>query len=260
MVDLKTEIFGRIKCARELGFITNCYSLDVVNHIHNIWKLGDDFVFSYMDHGILRLIYFVADWRNLDVILDEIDGEKYYLEFLTRNPDEYIPRNSKTMAKMKRLSNTDCRSVFASDSPVLIYKNAVPVQPAEVDDVKRINQILWDAFLPAISHLLNDDEIKQKIKCGHFFVHKNELGQIDALLQEDMLPKKYYINQIVNRAEKEVVHCLLLNRLEEYVNLGGRYLYAWVQDNNIASLKFHGKYGMKHDGMWSMIYSLERKT
>lgn len=42
------------------------------------------------------------------------------------------------------------------------------------------------------------------------------------------------------------------------IKAGGKYLYAWVEAFNVASVKFHEKYGMKHDGMWSMIYSIER--
>ena len=72
------------------------------------------------------------------------------------------------------------------------------------------------------------------------------------------MPKKFYINQVVNQGERKTIHAILLNRLEAYTNAGGKYLYAWVEDKNTASLKFHEKYGMKHDGMWSMIYSIER--
>ena len=72
------------------------------------------------------------------------------------------------------------------------------------------------------------------------------------------MPKKFYINQIVNKGKREIIHAILLNRLEEYIKAGGKYLYAWVEERNIASVKFHEKYGMKHDGMWSMSYSIER--
>ena len=55
-----------------------------------------------------------------------------------------------------------------------------------------------------------------------------------------------------------MIHALLLNRLAEYAETGGKYLYAWIEDKNTASIKFHKKYGMRHDGMWNMIYSVER--
>ena len=43
-------------------------------------------------------------------------------------------------------------------------------------------------------------------------------------------------------------------KIYEYIESGGKYMYAWVEENNIASLKFHQKYGMRHDGMWDLIY------
>ena len=47
---------------------------------------------------------------------------------------------------------------------------------------------------------------------------------------------------------------MLQNRLKPYVEQGGKYVYAWIEKNNIASLKFHSKYGLAHDGMWNMVY------
>ena len=258
MNDLEKEILKRIDVSRSKRYITNCYSLDVVNGSSGMWTEGDDFVFSYLDHGVMRLVYFVEDWSFLDKLLEKIEGGRFYLEFLTRNPSEYVPSYFSIVARMKRLSNSDCRTVFDADSPLLKYKNVVSVQSARYDDAEEINEILWTTFRTEISHLLSIDEVRKRIESSQFFIHKDNRGGIDALLQADVLPRKFYINQIVNRAGKEVIHSLLLNRLEKYVSEGGRYLYAWVQDSNIPSLKFHEKYGMKHDGMWSMIYSLER--
>ena len=51
---------------------------------------------------------------------------------------------------------------------------------------------------------------------------------------------------------------MLQKRLKDYVNQGGKYAYAWVEKNNIASVKFHEKYGMKFDGLWNMVYALKK--
>jgi len=251
----KQDIQEKVLKARLQRFLNNCYSMDAIEYCTDCWQKDDEFVFSWEDHGIQRLTFFVKDWHALDELLKLIDNGRYFLEFMTKDPQEYIPAGLNRVAGMMRLANADCRSVFESDSPVLQYKDPAIGQQAEEQDVKEINQILWSTFHTEISHLLTDEELEQKI--AQFTVHKTH-NTIDALLQAEILPKKFYINQIVNKGEKKNIHGILLNKLEGYVSGGGKYLYAWVEDRNIASQKFHQKYGMKHDGMWNMLYCLEK--
>ena len=105
--------------------------------------------------------------------------------------------------------------------------------------------------------MLFDDELAEIIKEKKVIIHKDK--QIDALLQIDVLPKKFYINQVINKADKCVIHAMLLSELSKYIQNGGQYIYSWVEENNIASMKFHQKYGMSHDGMWNIVYRLEIK-
>ena len=70
------------------------------------------------------------------------DNEKYYLEYLTKNPDAYKPLDSILVARMKRIANNDCRSVFESNSNVLQYKDSAVVEMASPDDAGIINEIL----------------------------------------------------------------------------------------------------------------------
>ena len=254
----KQIVLEKIKEARLQRFITNCYSIDVVEYSQELWSHGDEFVFSYEDHGIQRLVYFVRNWEALDRLLAEIEKGRIYIEFMTKNPDEYRPDGALLTASMMRMSNMDCNSVFDLDSPVKKIKNAAPVETANEQDIAEINSILWEAFHTEISHLLSDEELLYKIHAGQITIHRNDTGKIDALLQAEVMPKKFYINQVVNKGNREIIHSILLCRLEEYVEAGGKYLYAWVEDKNTASIKFHQKYGMNHDGMWSMIYRIER--
>lgn len=248
----------KIRTAKLQRYLTNCYSMDVVENCQQVFSQGDEFIFSYEDHGIQRLIFFVKDWERVDRLLLELDNGNYFLEFMTKNPDEYVPEKSSQVAAMMRLSNTDCRNVFEPGSPVIKYKDAVTVETAKKQDAEEINKILWSTFNTEISHLLSDEELKEKIRAGQISIHRNTDNHIDALLQADVMPKKFYINQIINKGSREVIHALLLNRLAEYAETGGKYLYAWIEDKNTASIKFHKKYGMRHDGMWNMIYSVER--
>ena len=258
MDEIKNEIFEKIKIAREKRYITNCYSVDVVEHCTNVWSYGDEFIFSYEDHGIARLVYFAEDWNAVDKLLYTVKSGHYYLEFMTKNQDEYRPKNAIDAVAMMRLSNPDCRGVFESNSAILRYKDTVKVEVAKEQDVGEINKILWSTFHTEISHLLSDDELRIIIRNGQITVHRGVDNKIDAILQADIMPRKFYINQIVNKGEKKAIHAVLLNRLDQYISAGGKYMYAWVEESNVASLKFHEKYGMKHDGMWDMVYCIER--
>lgn len=254
----KKNIYEKIKSARLQRYLTNCYSLDVVENCTDYWAYDDQFIFAYDDHGVKRLIYFAKDWDTVESLIDEVGSGQYYLEFMTKTPNEYKPVKADLTASMMRLANPDCRIVYDERSAVVQYKDAVNVEIAKVRDADEINRILWSTFHTEISHLMSDDELRAKIKDGSVTVHRNESNHIDALLQADIMPKRFYINQIVNMGEKKIIHAMLLRRLEEYIKAGGKYLYAWVDSTNIASLKFHEKYGMKHDGMWSMIYQVVR--
>jgi N-acetylglutamate synthase-like GNAT family acetyltransferase len=248
-------IYEKIKKAKELRLINNCYNFNVVENSTKLWEAGDDFLFAYADHGIQRLIYFGSNWDAVDELLKQVKNGRYLIEFMTKRPDEHKPAGSALLARMMRLANYDCRTVFSEDSAVAQYMDLPVGEKAKVEDVNEIDRILRSTFHTEISHLPSKDEIKSRI--DQFTVHKSE-GNIDALLQTNVMPKKFYINQVVNKGDRKNIHAILLNELKKYIKDGGKYLYAWVEDTNMASLKFHEKYGMKHDGMWSMIYCLER--
>lgn len=252
------RINDKIKRARARRFITNCYTMEVVEKSRKLWEHGDEFIFSYEDHGIKRLVYFAQDWNAVEKLLKLIDDGTYYLEFMTRNSNEYAPEDARLVARMMRLANPDCRIVFEEQSSILQYRDAAVGVRARVEDAEEIHEILWSMFRTEVSHLLTVTELKDATEAGKITIHRNKEGRIDALLQADIMPKKFYINQVVNKGEKNNIHAILLNQLEEYISYGGKYLYAWVEDKNIASQKFHKKYGMKHDGMWSMIYCVEK--
>lgn len=252
------NIYEKIQVARAQKFLTNCYSMDVVEKSNKVWSMENEFMFSYIDHGIKRLAFFADGWNSLNRLIDMVDHGCYYLEFMTKTPKEYVPAGTNLTAAMMRLANTDARSVFEVDSSVFQYKDSARVEEAKASDTEEINNILWSTFYTEVSHLLSNDELRKKIYEGQISIHRNSYNQIDALLQAEVMPKKFYINQVVNKADRHIIHAILLKRLEKYVEVGGKYLYAWVEDKNTASLKFHEKYGMKHDGMWSMIYCLEK--
>lgn len=250
----KEFLYQRISKARSSRLISNLYSTELVNKADEIWENGEEFVFSASENGVKRLFFFVEEISNLDALLKLINSGTYYFEFMTKDEEEIDFKKAGLISKLKRVANMDCNSVFDGSSQVIKYRNDVNEKLALVDDTREVNEFLWSTFRPEISHLLSDDELLDKIRKGCVTIHRNNQNKIDAILQAEVMPKRFYINQIINKAEKEVIHSILLNRLEKYVTGGGKYLYAWVESDNIASIRFHEKYGMKHDGMWNLVY------
>lgn len=255
MTDNST-IIEKALFARTHRFISNCYSFDVLKSAIGTYESDDSFIVISEDHGINRLYFFVKQTEDLASLFNRLDKGTYYIEYMTKQPDELVFESAQVIARLKRMINKDCRSVL--DDPLLaVYRNDSVGEYADAKDAHEINKLLWDTFHTEISHLLSDDELAEVIKEKKVIIHKAE--QIDALLQIDVMPKKFYINQVINRADKSVIHAMLLSELNIYIQNGGHYLYSWVEEDNIASMKFHQKYGMSHDGMWNVVYRLEIK-
>jgi len=257
-LEIEKKIYKLRKYFRPL---TNCYSDDVIKKAEEIWEEGDSFLFSYNDHGIKRLVYYVSDKELLRKLLLKTlvnrDKNEYIVEFLSRNENEnrmlFEEAGFQQLARMMRISNPNCRNMV-NNFPVYAYKNDIIEKKATIGDTIKINRKLWSVFDTRISHLVSDIELEKSIKRGEVHIHKDENGDIDAILQTIVQPCKFYINQVYNGTEKCVIHAMLQKKIHEYIESGGKYMYAWVEENNIASLKFHQKYGMRHDGMWDLIY------
>lgn len=240
--------------------ITNCYSLEVADKAEKMWEDGDSFIFFYEDHGTKRLVYFAENEEILSRLLTLPKGGCFYLEFMTKDENQWYEmlknKGYCQRAKMLRFVNSDCISVL-QDGELHKYRNDGIGTQAQESDAHEINEILWKLFHTEVSHLLNDEELRSLV--DRITIHKNKEGKIDAILQADVMPKKFYINQVVNLTDRSIIHAILQQRLWDYVHNGGKYMYAWVEDTNIASKKFHEKYGMRHDGMYSLIYQRENE-
>ena len=247
---MKEYILSKLKVRRQWS---NLYSLKAVEQAVELWEDGPSLMFSYEDHGVKRLAFSVESPHKLDALLNQPKGI-YYFDYLTKAPEEYTPKAA-LAARMLRLVNMDCRNTLCNGE-VARYRNDGLAESACRQDAQEINRILWSVFQTEISHLLTDDEMEDKIEAGQITVHRSD--RIDAILQVEVQPRRFYINQIVNLGEKGNIHALLLERLGRYIDQGGKYIYAWVEENNVASIKFHGKYGMKHDGMWNLVWRLDR--
>lgn len=253
MMDVQL-LLQKIKEKRGLCPLTNVYTLENLEHTRETWESEKGLAFAVEDHGINRLRFFAADKDELCELLKRVQTGKYYIEYLSKNGNDRIP-GLRRITRLMRLVNNDCRQIF--DNPTIcLYRDDTLGELARPQDAHEINRLLWSVFQTEISHLLWDEELVQSIEKGQITIHRTE--KIDAVLIADVMPRKFYINQIVNKGEKRNIHAMLQSRLLRYAENGGKYVYAWVEENNAASMRFHEKYGMKHDGMWDLLWILER--
>ena len=240
--------------------LTNCYSKVYFDRIDEMWTLGDSFIYSYLDCSVKRLAFFAEEIDTLSNLLHLPEKGRYNLEFITNDESEYydILENAgyHIQAKMLRISNLDCRTIVGTLDD--LSKGGDKGTIASLTDVDEINQLLWRVFNTEISHLFDNETLALEINKGHTRIHRGENNEIDAILIAEVMPRKFYINQIVNLGDKHNIHCMLQEELREYLNGGGKYVYAWVDSTNVASLRFHEKYGLIHDGIFCMNYFTEK--
>ena len=157
------ELEQKVAYARANKFISNCYSKEVIREATSVWKEKNSFIFSYLDHTINRLIFFVEEWEDINILTNKIEEGIFYMEIMTKNPDEYIPKGMNGVVKMLRFANPDINSIFKNDNPNLQYMNPQYGEIATVERTEEINKLLWSSFHTEISHLLYDDELKDNM-------------------------------------------------------------------------------------------------
>lgn len=240
---------------------SNLYSENILNCADEYAATTKTVLLSYEDHTVRRLYYCTLDINDLTDAVSQLRYNSYVLEFMTRDSSEnrktYFQSGFVPLAALMRMSVRDCSIAFQNEEINTYYDSTVGQFPKE-EEASEINRVLWDIFDTRISHLCTDAEITAAIRGRELTIHKDEMGKIDAVLQAVVNPKKFYINQVYNGAEKRIIHAMFLNRLKEYCDAGGKYAYAWVAEDNIASIKFHSKYSFTPDGMWNMVYCLEK--
>ncbi len=240
--------------SRKKRLLSNCYSPNVLQNVRAIHRQDNSSLLVCEDHGVLRLYFFVEHLNMLPLLLKQLETGSYYFEYITKEPQLAFPEGPwETEARLMRFVNADCRTVFAEGSDVLQYRNDQLGETALPEDASEVNALLWNVFRTEISHLLSDTEMESVIRQKEVMIHRTS-GKVDAVLQTKIQPCKFYINQILNRADRSVIHAMLLKRLAYYVQGGGKYMYAWIEEQNLASLKFHRKYGMQHDGYWNLVF------
>ena len=240
---------------------TNVFSEDMLENAEELYHSEKSLLISSADCDVRRLYYYTVDFDSLRPLIPLLNNQEYVLEFLTRKADEKSDflreKGFSLLAQMMRVSVLDCTKALSDQTVSLYADDSIGLYP-DLGLCSPINKKLHEIFDSRVSHLLNDDGLKKAIENGEITIHQDSAGNIDAILQVVVQPKRFYINQIYNGSDKKVIHAMLQKRLRDYVDQGGKYAYAWVEKNNIASVKFHEKYGMKFDGLWNMVYALKK--
>ena len=208
--------------------------------------------------GASRVQFVTSDKNDLAQMLASVQ-EAVTLDVIGRNPKELkgvlAQGGFHPIAQMRRWANRDISMVLDDNSAInKKYGNIKSGGVACEDDARQILDIYKKTFDTRISHLPSLEELRENIRQGEVVIHQ-EAGRIRTILQRTIEPKRFYIHQVYNDGEKVWLHSLLLAELRRYYAQGGRYLYAWVQDTNIASQKMHAKYGLAPDGLWDIVYA-----
>jgi len=254
------ENIARLKKTGEKVY-SNCF-LQFGRYKNKEWDTicsEKSFYIINLDHGIERIWFFTIDFSDLDrIINNNCSKEEYILEIQSKQKTFYQEElgkiGFKKLTRMKRLSNSDISSALMK------YYNPNTGVKANINDAEEIHEKLWSIFDTRVRHLLSLEELKTSIQKGEVSIQRNKEKEIVAILQRIIEPKCFYINQIYNHAGREIIHAILLNELLEYCKMGGRYVYAWVEETNTDSCKFHKKYGLTHGGLWNTIYKWEKSN
>ena len=215
------------------------------------------------EYGANRLWFYTIDFDDLNFLIRNCldSNDEFIVDILTKEKT-FLKKNIEQLGfveytKMMRLSCSDISLSMNNNSEIQRYYNPNIGIKAGLDDAVDVFKKMWEIFDTRISHLQTIDELKESIRRGEIYIQRNNNGEVAAFLQRILEPKRFYINQIYNGMQKEIIHAILLNELRKYNNNGGKYVYAWVEEKNIASHKFHEKYGLKHDGLWNVVYRIK---
>ncbi len=246
---------------------SNCY-LQFARHPEKEWDAAaseDSLVIRNKDHGVNWILFYTADFDDMGVVMQKelLTEEEYVIDILSKDALLYEKELKKIgfspFTRMMRMSNPDITSVLADHALKKAYDQPDMGKTAKEDEAAEINQKLWEIFDSRVSHLQTTDELRESIRRGEVVIHRTDQG-IVSILQKIVEPKCFYINQVYNGTKKRAVHAILLHELNKYAQNGGKYVFAWVEESNVASRRFHEKFGLKHDGLWNSIYTYGVRT
>ena len=206
---------------------------------------------------IKRIVFYTVNFEDLKQLIQNV-GENVVIEVISKDKNylkDAIERiGFKKLITQVKISCKKVSEVFDANSEIIKFYNPLIGELALESDADEINDILWSTFDTRSSHLKTKAELSKQIARGEFYVHRNENNRIDMLIQQVSSLKAFYFNQVINKGDKTIFHALTINLLKRYCDNGGEYVYAWVNEDNVASFKYFSKYKLMEDGIYNSIY------
>ncbi len=244
-IDSLKERYGRL--------VTNSFRNIALENCDN-WRVvpGKKAVMIVISEPqVVRLEFYAAGMEDLNELFDELDPGEYCIDYLYRKKNEFAglfqSLGLKLNRTMQRYHVLDVSTVLsAGDSMINKYRPIMEYKSLDGSEFELIKNLLWTAFDTRISHIPDDEILRKNIADGEFLgIIKG--SELTTLLQRRIKNSKFYINQVINNAQPEYIHSIMIGELERYVQNGGNYVYSWIATDNEASIRFHRKYGMVPD-------------
>lgn len=264
----KQTLIERINDLRHRGkkCSTNCfYSFAQSDKTEwEVFSSSETLIIINEENMTFRVWFYSTDPEDLSQALKNCFPEKELVaEITSKAPDtmknELLNGGFYELARMQRFSNGKISDILSESSIAAKYEdNSIP-KAAVLSDAEDIYDFMWGVFDTRISHLPDKKQLCEAVENGEFTVYRNGSSRLTALLQAVVSKKSFYINQVINKDDSRIIHAIMISKLKEYIHSGGEYVYSWIEDTNIPSLKFHAKYGLKPDGLWNVVYVRSKK-
>ncbi len=243
--------------------ITNCYIQFKTepDKEWNVLESNNSLVIVCVDSdGITeRLFFYTNDIADLLFLIGRCNKNSV-IEIITRDRNELVDAfktvGFSLLSRLIKYSVKDIAEVSTINE--FIHNNVDDTTDsylAELTDSNGIYNILYENFDTRISRLPVLEEINNAINNNEILICKDDEGSIKSLLQVNIMPKSYYISQIINHGDKRKFHDMIGKSISDYIDAGGKYMYAWAEETNPASQRLFQKYGMKSEGLYLLVFA-----
>lgn len=256
------QVINSLK-SRHGHLLTNSYRL-FSKEIEKSWCVAyndNALLILFDDNNVERIEFYAAAVIDLKDLLSEVPSGRYCIEYPYRKENEhsadFMRIGFELLKTMQRYSNPDIGKTLPDIEELIslhyLKRDYSVLGSSDFNDIKLL---LSKTFDSRISHLQDDDSLLTSINNGEFCGAIID-GELKTLLQRKTENNKFYINQVINMAEPDYIHSIMVSELRMYNELGGKYVYSWIAEDNTASIRFHLKYGLNPDYMFTdiMIFS-----
>lgn len=240
--------------------LTNFYdNIPKNRNIVSVYNKEKSIVFCVDDNSVYRGYFYSSDLDELQDLLGKLN-KNTIVDIITKkeNLDVSILLNKSGFEKyaiFKRASNPNiCEFDEINNAEYLENKLDNLGKYAELRDLKLIHSKLYKIFNPYTSHIMTVDELEYMIINKQVMVNITNNDLVSFLIFR-IEGCKFYINHVYNNGDRKIIDYIMKKSLTKYINdFKINYLYSWIDEKNVRSIRFHERYGMKFDGLIDFIY------